>query len=125
MISRWLVDGMNVIGSRPDRWWRHREGAMRDLAKTLAAFAAENGEEVTVVFDGRAPKQAFEAPGVEVAFAPGGRNAADDRIVAIVADDADPATLRVVTSDKELANRVRARGAAVEPAGAFRTRLDG
>jgi predicted RNA-binding protein with PIN domain len=125
MADRWLVDGMNVIGSRPDRWWRHRERAMRELAKALAGFAAETGQEVTVVFDGRAPKRAFDAPGIEVAFAPGGRDAADDRIVAIVADDADPSKLRVVTSDKALTNRARARGAAVESAGAFRRRLDG
>jgi predicted RNA-binding protein with PIN domain len=125
MADRWLVDGMNVIGSRPDGWWRHRERAMRELAKALAEYAAGSGEEVAVVFDGRAPKRPFEAPGIEVSFAPGGRNAADDRIVAMVADDADPSTLRVVTSDKALVNRVRARGAAVEPAGAFRRRLDG
>jgi predicted RNA-binding protein with PIN domain len=123
--ARWLVDGMNVIGSRPDRWWRHRERAMRELAARLAELAAEREEAVRVVFDGRAPRRPFEAPGIEVTFAPGGRNAADDRIVAIVAEDPDPSSLRVVTSDKALVNRVRARGAEVEPAGAFRRRLDG
>jgi hypothetical protein len=25
---RWIVDGMNVIGSRPDRWRRDRHAAM-------------------------------------------------------------------------------------------------
>src|SRR5262245_30869674 len=29
--ARWIVDGMNVIGSRPNAWWRDRPGAMRDL----------------------------------------------------------------------------------------------
>ena len=125
MPSRWLVDGMNVIGSRPDGWWRHRERAMRELAARLAELAAARGEALEVVFDGRAPKRAFEAPGIEVTFAPGGRNAADDRIVAIVAEDPDPSTLSVVTSDRALVNRVQARGAGVEPSGAFRRRLDG
>jgi predicted RNA-binding protein with PIN domain len=122
--ARWLIDGMNVIGSRPDQWWRHRERAMRELAARLAELAVASGEEIGVVFDGGVPKRPFEAPGIEVAFASGGRNAADDRIVAIVAEDSDPSSLRVVTSDKALVNRVRARGAEVEPAGAFRRRLD-
>ena len=46
----------------------------------------------------------------------GGRNAADDRIVEEVAADADPASLVVVTSDRELAQRVRGLGATVEGA---------
>ncbi len=125
MADRWLVDGMNVLGSRPDGWWRDRERAMRELAGAIAELAAEGGEPITVVFDGRAPRQPLDAPGVEVEFAPGGPNAADDRIVAMVADDDDPSSLRVVTSDRALVNRVRARGASVESAGAFRRRLDG
>jgi len=28
---RWFVDGMNVIGSRPDAWWRDRDRAMLRL----------------------------------------------------------------------------------------------
>ncbi len=123
-MTRWLIDGMNVIGSRPDGWWRHRERSMRELAAQLSRLARDSGEEVAVVFDGRAPARPFEAPGVGVSFAPGGRNAADDRIVEIVVADPDPATLRVVSSDKALANRVRVRGAAVAPAGEFRRRLD-
>ena len=30
-MTRWIVDGMNVIGSRPTGWWRDRPGAMRGL----------------------------------------------------------------------------------------------
>jgi len=51
--GRWIVDGMNVIGSRPTGWWRDRPGAMRGLVEELEAFAGQNGDEVTVVFDGR------------------------------------------------------------------------
>jgi predicted RNA-binding protein with PIN domain len=50
---RWLVDGMNVVGSSPDGCWRDRRAAMRRLAESLAAFAAETDEPLTVVFDGR------------------------------------------------------------------------
>ena len=36
-MTRWLVDGMNVIGSRPTGWWRDRPRAMRELVKDLNA----------------------------------------------------------------------------------------
>ena len=50
-----------------------------------------------------------------------GRNAADDEIVRLVEAGA---TRVVVTSDAELAARVRALGARVEGAGTFRRRLE-
>ena len=34
-MSRLVVDGMNVIGSRPTGWWRDRPGAMRGLVREL------------------------------------------------------------------------------------------
>ncbi|MDQ3935143.1 MAG: NYN domain-containing protein [Actinomycetota bacterium] len=116
---RWLVDGMNVVGSRPDGWWRDRVGAMRRLIGELEAFAEGSGDEVSVVFDGRP----FELDGggrVEVGFAPGGRNAADHAIAEWVESEPDPATVTVVTSDRELEERVRAAGADVMGAGEFR-----
>jgi predicted RNA-binding protein with PIN domain len=121
---RWLVDGMNVIGSRPDGWWRDRAGAMRRLADELDAFAAATpADPVTVIFDGR-PREVGAHPHLaEVSFAPGGRNAADDEIARRVADDDDPSDLAVVTSDKELVDRVRAAGGTVESVGRFRDRL--
>ena len=123
-MKRWLVDGMNVIGQRPDGWWRDRRGAMRSLAGKLAALAEDTGEPVAVVYDGR--RFDLDAPPVEVAFAPApGPNAADDEIARRVAADADPATLVVVTSDRDLARRVAERGAEVVASGAFRRRLDG
>ncbi len=32
---RWLVDGMNLIGSRPNRWWNDPDGAVRRLIDEL------------------------------------------------------------------------------------------
>jgi predicted RNA-binding protein with PIN domain len=120
--TRWIVDGMNVIGSRPDGWWRDRTGAMRALAAELDRLRGATGDEVMVVFDGRSREIPAE---VEVRFASRtGPNAADDDIARIVADDPAPGDLRVVTSDADLAARVRAAGADVEGAGAFRRRLD-
>jgi predicted RNA-binding protein with PIN domain len=120
---RWLVDGMNVIGSRPDGWWRDRTGAMRRLTRELDAFAAATGDPVTVVFDGR-PRE-IEAGRVDVRFARRrGPDAADDDIAEIVAGDDDPGALRIVTSDARLVERVRAAGAEVVGAGELRRRLD-
>jgi predicted RNA-binding protein with PIN domain len=121
---RWLIDGMNVVGSRPDGWWRDRRRAMRNLVERLEGFAEDSGDEVAVVFDGR-PFELEPGGRVDVGFAPGGRNAADDAIAEWVARDDDPGSLTVVTSDAELVDRVRARGAEVVPSGGFRSRLDG
>jgi predicted RNA-binding protein with PIN domain len=122
---RLLVDGMNVIGSRPDRWWRNRERAMRRLVTSLGAFATETGVQVTVVLDSRPFDLDEDLQGVMVRFAPGGRDAADDEIVRIVEQDPEPQTFQVVTSDRELAQRVEALGARVSRAGSFRAELDG
>jgi predicted RNA-binding protein with PIN domain len=123
-MSKWVIDGMNVVGSIPDGWWRDRRGAVRRLTGLLGEFAAESGEPVTVVFDGRPFDVSTEA--IEVVFAPsGGPGAADDEIARIVAEDPEPDTITVVTSDRELAERVRANGASVAPSRAFRRRLEG
>jgi predicted RNA-binding protein with PIN domain len=121
-MSRWLVDGMNVIGSRPDGWWRDRRGAMRKLVGELEEFAA-GGDEVGVIFDGKSFE--LDSSRVEVAFASRrGPDAADDDIAERVAADPDPGGLRVVTSDSTLADRVRRHGGEVVGAGEFRRRLD-
>jgi rRNA-processing protein FCF1 len=117
-VTRWIVDGMNVVGSRPTGWWHDRPGAMQQLVHELRAL----DEPVTVIFDGR-PFDVVDAGDVDVRFASRvGRNAADDDIAALVAADDDPADLMVVTSDGELAERVREHGAGVMGAGAFRAR---
>jgi predicted RNA-binding protein with PIN domain len=119
---RLVVDAMNVIGSRPTGWWRDRRGAMAKLVQELAAYSAATGEPVTVVLDSR-PFD-FDAPGVDVRFAWPGRDAADDAIVELLANDPDPSRLVVATSDKELVRRVRELGAETMSAGALRRRLD-
>jgi uncharacterized protein YaiI (UPF0178 family) len=116
---RWIVDASNVIGSRPDGWWRDRAGATRRLIAALEAL----GEPVTVVLDADYADPA-DHPGVEVVVARRrGRDAADDEIVRLLEADPDPRGVRVVTSDRDLAERVRALGAEVEGAGRFRDRL--
>jgi uncharacterized protein YaiI (UPF0178 family) len=116
-----FIDAMNVIGSRPDGWWRDRDGAVRRLIDQVQAWADANGEEATVVLDA-GPDDAVGRHGrvLVVQAARRGRDGADDEIVALVGDHDDAL---VVTSDAQLAARVRARGARVEGAGAFRRRL--
>ncbi len=121
----WLDDGLNVVGARPDGWWRDRPGAMARLATRLETFARATGDPVQVVFDGR-PRDLGLPPGaaLDVAFAPApGRDAADRVIADRAACAPRPADLRVVTSDAALAEAVRATGAQVEGAGAFLRRL--
>ena len=119
-----LVDGMNLIGARPDGWWKDRTEAMRLMTWELRAFAEDTGEELTVVFDGRPIDELLRGHGIEVQFAPGGTNAADRRIERIVGAHAEPASVTVVTSDKALARAVGDAGASVVGSGEFRTRLD-
>ncbi|HWH92689.1 MAG TPA: NYN domain-containing protein [Baekduia sp.] len=119
---RWLVDGMNVIGSRPDGWWRDRAGAMRRLVAELDTFAAVTAGELHVVLDGR-ERDVGSPTHVAVSFAPGGRDAADHEIARLVEADGDPSTLTVVTSDRELVARVAAAGAAVEGVRRFGARM--
>jgi predicted RNA-binding protein with PIN domain len=124
-MARWLVDGMNVIGSRPTGWWRDRPAAMRSLTEELGELAVATGDELRVIFDGR-PFELDAPEGVRVEFATRrGPNAADDDIAALVEADPDPGGLSVVTSDRTLAERVRRAGAEVVGAADFRRRLDG
>jgi hypothetical protein len=122
---RWMVDAMNVIGTRPDGWWKARHGAMVRLVGQLERWVATHSDaEVVVVFE-RAPSPPIASEAIEIAHAPRPRpNSADDEIVRRLRDDPDPEAIRVVTSDRALADRVRSLNATVEPAEPFRRQLD-
>ena len=122
---RLIVDGMNVIGSRPTGWWRDRRGAMAGFVEELGEFAARSGEDLVVVLDSKP----FELPAtsgtIDVRFASArGPDAADDVIVEIVGADAEPSSVVVATSDRRLADRVRALAAEPITAGAQRRMRD-
>jgi len=124
--TRWLVDGMNVIGSRADRWWNDPDRAVRRFIDELVDFAEATGEEVVVVFDRRPRDLTAGTRGpIEVMFASRtGRNAADHDIAEFVAQAEAPETITVVTSDRALVERVKQRGARVASAGSFRRRME-
>ena len=136
-----FVDGNNVMGSRPDGWWRDRAAAQRRLVADLEVAARGSGREWTVVFDGAPPgalpsgnRGDASAPaqgdagaspdGVRVEHAKRkGVNAADDRIVEALVALPEGADAVVYTSDRGLRERAAALGARVEGAGALLRRI--
>ncbi|MEU6829971.1 NYN domain-containing protein [Nocardia beijingensis] len=114
-----VVDAANVVGSRPDGWWRDRAGAARRLLERMTGLAERLAEraEVIVVLEGAAKAAADaadpDAGGPRVVLADG---SGDDAIVGVVAearaqDGGRPIT--VVTADRGLRKRVAAFGAEV------------
>jgi len=122
---RWIVDAMNVIGARPDGWWKDRHAAMVRLTRQLEVWAAAQDGKVTVVFE-KPPSPPIESDVVTIAAAPRpGANSADDEIVRLVRADDRPQDITVVTSDITLVERVAAAGANTRPAKGFRDLIEG
>jgi predicted RNA-binding protein with PIN domain len=122
---RWLVDGNNVMGSRPDGWWNNREAAAARLTQRIAEWCRTHGDPVIVVFDGRPDDAISQLSGGNLAVefaARAGRNAADDRIVDLVDEMFVDPDLTVVTADRGLMARLPA-GVHVEGPGSFLGRL--
>lgn len=115
---------MNVIGCRPDGWWRNRQHAMATLIHHLERWATTEGLDVTVVFE-KPPRPPLTSTAITVTHAPAAApNSADDEIVRLLGDAAEPAGIHVATSDRGLAERVRAAGATVFPAERLRQIID-
>lgn len=104
-----VVDAANVVGSRPDGWWRDRAGAAGRLHARLTA--ADLPYRVVLVVEGRARQGAAEGSeaGVAVRHAAG---SGDDTIVETVREHVDAGDeVVVVTADQELRRRVETVGA--------------
>ena len=120
-----LIDAANVIGSRPDGWWRDRPGAARRLVEQLRAnvIAGHLDPPVVVVVEGAARSGVPEgdAGGVSVLHAAGN---GDDLLTELAAAAlATPVVL--VSADRELRRRVAATcGTTVGPSWLYR-HLDG
>jgi uncharacterized protein YaiI (UPF0178 family) len=121
---RWIVDAMNVIGTRPDGWWKNRRCALTGLVERLESWALAEDRRVTVVFE-HPMSPPIRSAVVEIAHAPAAAaNSADDEIIRLILADPHPAEITVVTSDGGLAGRVRDAGASVHPAAGFRRLID-
>ncbi|HWB37745.1 MAG TPA: hypothetical protein VHA75_17150 [Rugosimonospora sp.] len=111
-----IVDGANVVGSRPDGWWRDRLGAARRLRDALIPVAEAGLPglagplEVVLVVEGRAAGLVAEPAPVPLRVV-AARGSGDDEIVSLVRNASGPTT--VVTADRGLRDRVRPLGAAV------------
>lgn len=123
-----FVDGNNLMGSRPDGWWRDRAAAERRLVEQLASVALDLGGQWTVVFDGAPPRgeitHAAHALSVEYAQRRG-PDAADDHIVGLLASLPNGADAVVYTSDRRLRERASALAARVKGVSALLREIDG
>jgi hypothetical protein len=144
-----VVDAANVVGSRPDGWWRDRAGAARRLAGSIVAVLASRPEDLVELLEGTIPSSA-ETAGSDLRVAAvqvhlvleGAANdvedlpthplldvvhaAADgDSAIAGLAEElaGGPDRVLVVTADRALRERVRAVGAGVTGPGTFRAAL--
>ena len=107
-----IVDGANVVGSRPDGWWRDRAGAARRLHEQLLS-AVLPYEEIVLILEGKARQgiPAGQDGRLRTVHAPG---SGDDAIVeAVIAEVeiGDGRDVTVATADRVLRDRVTAAGA--------------
>jgi hypothetical protein len=104
-----IVDGANVVGSRPTGWWRDRAGAAKGLHRAIAA--ADLGYDVVVlVLEGEAKRG--RPVGVDgVVHTMHAMGSGDDAIVDQVRTRSrDGYDVVVVTADRALRERVAAAG---------------
>ena len=107
-----LVDAANVVGSRPDGWWRDRPAAARGFVNQVrqAVAAGRVAQPVMVILEGAARRgvPAGEENGVSVLHAPSN---GDDLLLALAADATSP--VRLVTADRALREQAEGLGAHV------------
>ncbi len=124
-----VVDAANVIGSRPDGWWRDRPGAARRLLLKLAALQQQLPEtSIIVILEGAARRALDGAPldlgPLQVVLAPA---SGDDTITEVTAESltpTNPPTVTVVTADRGLRHRVEPLGATTTGPSWLWTKLD-
>jgi predicted RNA-binding protein with PIN domain len=105
-----VVDGANVVGSRPDGWWKDRAGAARRLHEALLV-ADTPYDAIVLVLEGaaKAGVRAGRDGHLRTVHATGN---GDDSIVAEARTAAGEGhRVSVVTADRALQARVQAVGA--------------
>jgi len=105
-----VVDGANVVGSRPDGWWKDRPGAARRLHESLLTADLPH-DEVVLVLEGAAKGGVTAGRDGHVRTAHA-RGSGDDEVVSqATAGTARGDVVTVVTADRMLQSRVTAVGA--------------
>lgn len=119
-----VVDVANVMGSRPDGWWKDRAGAAQRLIDRIATAVAEERLEspVVAVLEGRA-RAAVTPAGPEDLLVVRADGSGDDTIVEVVSAAVGQRTT-VVTADRGLSDRVRRLGAGILAPSRFLNRLE-
>ena len=112
-----VVDGANVVGSRPDGWWRDRAGAALRLHGRLAV-ADLSYDEVVLVLEGQARTGVPAGRDGHLRTVHAARDGDSAVVAAVVAaagtaTDAAGGAVVVITADRALAQRVEAVGARV------------
>lgn len=107
-----VVDGANVVGSRPDGWWKDRPGAARRLHEALLV-ADTSYDEIVLVLEGaaKAGVRAGRDGHVRTVHAPRDGDATIVGEARAAAERGDRVT--VVTADRMLQARVGGAGATV------------
>jgi uncharacterized protein YaiI (UPF0178 family) len=119
-----VVDAMNVIGSRPDGWWRDRDAAIDRLVGQVDIWAEPREDRVTVMLE-REPREELHPQRIEIAWASvSGPDAADREILARLPAWLGEDEVVVVTSDRDLKTKALTAGAEVVPSRPFRNELD-
>jgi predicted RNA-binding protein with PIN domain len=114
-----IVDGANVVGSRPDGWWKDRAGAARRLQAELRA-GVPGYVRTILVLEGQARRGVPEGEHESFLTRHAPRDG-DSAIVALAAElVADGEQVTVATADRELRRRVAEEGAEVIGPGRLR-----
>ena len=107
-----VVDGANVVGSRPDGWWKDRAGAARRLHEQL--MTADVPQDVVVLVLEGAAKGGVGAGRDAHLRTVHARGSGDDQIVAEAKAAAERGErVTVVTADRILMGRVEHHGALI------------
>ncbi|WP_336922110.1 hypothetical protein [Aquipuribacter sp. SD81] len=108
-----VVDVANVLGARPDGWWRDRAGATARLLARVAAATADLGD-VVAVLEGRARAATLpdDAPGASRLTLVRAAGSGDDAVVAVSAQHPGAT---VVTADRGLRARLEPATPVVGP----------
>ena len=110
MSSVLVVDGANVVGSRPDGWWRDRAGAAARLHGRLAV-ADTSYDEIVLVLEGQAKAGVPKGTDAHLRTVHAARDGDRAIVDAVRAARARDDTVVVVTADRGLQMRVEALGA--------------